>query len=289
MKWILICLGLAGFFILFLSVCTPGISTKAWKTYSPVTADADFIIFETTDTVPVADRENLGQILLNKKDYDYPSALDTMVIIARSWGANALKINRHEQTLDPWLGRPYHRLDATALRLTNVNTHLKTLTWKEGRRLKITDFQADTAGRPFIAVTASSVSLYWEIHPTSKEAVVQSKAVFTRNLSYFKNRPDSLRVLGHEQAHFDIAEIYARKFRKSLLEQTFSTQTLNEEIRRLYDRNYKEMQAYQNRYDHEVYANPGKQVNWLIQVKSELSRYSSYRRDKLVIKLKDAI
>ena len=289
MKWNLIASGLAGLFILSLSVCTPGISTKAWKTYSPVTADADFIVFETTDTVPAAGREMLGQILLNKKNYDYPSALDTMMAIARSWGANALKINHHEQSLDWWLGRPYHRLDATVLRLSNVDTHLKMLTWKEGRRLKITDFQADTTNRPYIAVTASSMSLYWEIHPASKEAVVQSKAIFTRNLSYFKGRPDSLRILAHEQAHFDIAEIYARKFRRTLLEQTFSTQTLNEEIRRVYDRNFKAMQDYQDRYDHEVYADPAKQVNWLIQVKTELSRYASYRHDKLVLKLNDAI
>ncbi len=283
----MIALGVAGLFIMSLSVCTPSISTKAWKTYSPVTANADFVIFETDDTVPVADRENLGQILLNKKNGDYPSALDTMMAIARSWGANALKINRHEQSLDLWMGRPYHRLDATALRLNNVSAHFRTLAWKEGRRLKIADFRADTARQPYIAVTMSTLSLYWEVHPTRKEAVVQSKALFTRDLSYFKNRPDSLRILAHEQAHFDVAEIYARKFRKSLAEQTFRMQTLNADIRQLYDRNFKAMQEFQDRYDKDVYADPGKQGAWLVQVRNELSQYSDYRRDNLVIKLND--
>jgi hypothetical protein len=278
-------LATAGLCIISLFACTPDTSAKAWKTYAPIAAEADFVIFETEDPVPAKDGEKLGQIVLNQKDGDYPAALDTMMAVARSWGANALKINSHQQSLDVWLGRPYHRVEATALRLSHLSAYFKTLPWNKRRPLRTTDFLADTANRPFIAMTMSSISLYWEMHPTKKEAIVQARALFTRPMSYFKDRPDSLRILAHEQGHFDIAEIYARKFRQSLTQRIFDIKTLNEDIRQLYDRNYKALQEFQDHYDHDVYADPRKQKTWLAQIKTELDRYAAYSQDKVVLQL----
>lgn len=58
-------------------------------------------------------------------------------------------------------------------------------------------------------------------------------------------------ILSHEQLHFDIAELYARKFRKQLSETQFSTD-IKAEVKELYQKVLKELYIYQNKYDRET-------------------------------------
>ena len=289
MKWNLLPAGLGILLLLFCS-CAPRSITKVWKTYPAQTPYADFVVLETTDSLPRNGVEKLGEIVLNQSfgpECDYPKVLDTAMAIARSWGANALKINLHQAPTMAFKGlSTCHRLKATALRLRDLNPYFKNLAWEEQRPLQVSDFRADPANRPFIAATVSFIQLYWEMRVSQKEAVVQSPANFVRHSSYFSYRVDSLDVLAHEQGHFDLTETYARKFRKNLSEHEFHLRTWTEEVQKMYDAIVQELQIQQDHYDHDVYADPHMQTAWSIKISFGLRSYQDYSNDKSVLTLK---
>ena len=80
-------------------------------------------------------------------------------------------------------------------------------------------------------------------------------------------------ILSHEQLHFDIAELHARKLRKKLAETQF-TENIREEIREIYDDMLKRLYIFQNRYDRETNfsRNLQKQLFWNQEIARELRR-----------------
>ena len=83
-------------------------------------------------------------------------------------------------------------------------------------------------------------------------------------------------ALQHEQLHFDIAEIFARKIRKkfdSLNIKKCNTQYTYKEI---YSRLGKSCDEYHHRYDGEVYFDSVQQKKWRSKVTLELERLKKY-------------
>ena len=58
-------------------------------------------------------------------------------------------------------------------------------------------------------------------------------------------------TLMHEQLHFDITELYARKMRKQLAETKF-TENVKEEVRKIYKTTLRQLNDFQNKYDSET-------------------------------------
>lgn len=73
--------------------------------------------------------------------------------------------------------------------------------------------------------------------------------------------------MGHEQLHFEIVELFARKFRKVILETKFKRngKKFQNEFLQIYNRIDKEKDAYQSLYDQETNfsRNELKQKEWL--------------------------
>ena len=59
-------------------------------------------------------------------------------------------------------------------------------------------------------------------------------------------------ALDHEQGHFDIAEIYARKIRSEVARQIITKSDFDSKFKLLYDRIYQEYQKFQVKYDQET-------------------------------------
>ena len=76
----------------------------------------------------------------------------------------------------------------------------------------------------------------------------QIYAYFYPTLSWYKPDDASKIILSHEQAHFDITEIHARKLRKRIAEFEF-TQNSQTESKALYETTEKERRAMQERFD----------------------------------------
>ena len=57
--------------------------------------------------------------------------------------------------------------------------------------------------------------------------------------------------MGHEQLHFDITEVYARKLRQELAKTKFS-KNAKAEVKEIYRNILKELNDFQNKYDSET-------------------------------------
>ncbi len=95
------------------------------------------------------------------------------------------------------------------------------------------------------------------------------------------NRNANARTLKHEQTHFDITEIFARKLRKSFEGATGLCPDRPKDARKLFDRLSEESQDIQSRYDNETAHGMSfdAQTRWTRSVEAGLDSLKQYRQD----------
>ncbi|MGB5821164.1 MAG: DUF922 domain-containing protein [Saonia sp.] len=129
-----------------------------------------------------------------------------------------------------------------------------TILWNAEQKLSWKDFKADPPkGGPAAAVTASGITYQFSSTLKGNEIALDFKVstFFYPNKSWYKPELCDTVVLGHEQLHFDISELFARKMRKRLGETKFSKQ-IKAEVRAIYKKILRELSDFQNRYDTET-------------------------------------
>ena len=104
--------------------------------------------------------------------------------------------------------------------------------------------------------------------------------------SWVKSKSEIL--LKHEQGHFDISEIYARKLRQQLSCYKFKRKTIKSDYYKLYNKNKKELDIRQDLYDKETELshNEIKQEEWTKKIATELNALDEYSNTHLTIKVK---
>lgn len=149
--------------------------------------------------------------------------------------------------------------------------------WKQDRRLEWSDFKGipDTHS-PNAALTSSSINV--EFGYDKKSLTYSIKCRFNKVKSWGRIKTDY--ILAHEQGHFDIAEIYARKLNKALKGYKFNSATVGKDINQIYDAVIKEHQAFQQRYDSETdhSRNPAKQKEWEGIIVDNLKEFESFSK-----------
>ena len=104
---------------------------------------------------------------------------------------------------------------------------------------------------------------------------------FTRNASWVlpDSKQDSL--LQHEQLHFDLCELYGRKFRKTLTEQSWSILHFDRQVNELFGKMWNEYRAAQDTYDEETQHGlvRDKQLEWMGSVNRELTELGAFYQD----------
>jgi len=153
-----------------------------------------------------------------------------------------------------------------------------SITWKNTHRLSWKDFRGTPDNSSDIAaITASGISYELAATIAGSKVDVDCKvaAFFYPEKSWYKKELADSVVLAHEQLHFDITELHARKFRKAIERTTF-TENVKQEMKRLYDNINKELDAYQNRYDTatDYSRDIEKQTEWGIKVAKDLKKYN---------------
>ena len=85
-------------------------------------------------------------------------------------------------------------------------------------------------------------------------------------------------ILSHEQGHFDIAEIFARKLNKKMSEYNFNKKTYQQEVNKIYQDILDEKEAMQNDYDRQTNhsINKEKQAEWLKKIEKMLDQYKDF-------------
>ena len=130
----------------------------------------------------------------------------------------------------------------------------EVILWDAERKLQWSDFKGSYFKTEWAAATTAS-GISYSFTSFEKEGrlyldfVVQSE--FYPNKSWYRPELCNTNILSHEQLHFDISELYARKMRERLAEARF-TMNAKAEVRAIYKGILKELSNFQNKYDRET-------------------------------------
>ena len=147
-----------------------------------------------------------------------------------------------------------------------------TVTWD--------DFQGpDETNTENMAKTRSGVKYSYNamIRDGELELNFEVYSYFDKDRSWTIAEPDDEYLLAHEQLHFTIAELNARKFRKTLATYNY-TDNFAEEVKALFKKSNEDRRAMQKKYDKESdhSRNPTEQARWERYVKEEMKKLSDF-------------
>ncbi len=155
------------------------------------------------------------------------------------------------------------------------------LGWEEDA-LTWSDFKgAPDPKSPFSANTSSGISYSWSMKgsATGKEYSYEVISFFIPGKSWVKNVNPSTNLLAHEQLHFDITELHARKLRKALVEFDFEgARNLKVDLQALYKKAEMERATMQKKFDMETghSMNEAAQLEWQKFIKEELKKLDGF-------------
>ena len=153
-----------------------------------------------------------------------------------------------------------------------------SLPWSANRRLTWQDFKSspdDNSGNA--ALTSSTIGFKYN-YDSEKGFSYTITCLFEKNSSWGRVKTDY--ILAHEQGHFDIAEIYARKLYKTVQAFRFNPRTAQKEVPAMYHQIMKELATKQAAYDSETDFSRDKdeQAAWLLKISTELDNLKSYAK-----------
>lgn len=145
--------------------------------------------------------------------------------------------------------------------------------WSPDLKLSWTDFKAEPTNERAAAITASGITYRFSSEGSGDVVEVDFTvtAHFYPEMSWHNPQLSDLNILAHEQLHFDISEVFARKMRDRMKAATFSS-NVRREVKNIYNQINKEMDAFQNRYDAETNfsRNKEQQELWILKIEKLL-------------------
>ncbi|GAA4384317.1 DUF922 domain-containing protein [Hymenobacter koreensis] len=152
------------------------------------------------------------------------------------------------------------------------------LVWSARRPLTWADFKAKpTSADPLHALTTANIGAQVGCQDYVFSSTVQ--ATFTPSESWVKTpKTASAALLRHEQTHFDLTEVYARRMRQRLKETKFDCEHLQPAFNNLMKQTIWEWKREQQRYD--VESNHGlnlvQQQTWEKKVQTRLTELQAF-------------
>ena len=162
------------------------------------------------------------------------------------------------------------------------NPNEESMTWSELRRLTWTDFKGDVnPNSDAVALTASGIIFGFSVSTSGSRIVDYSTSVdahFYPNKSWYNKEEADDYILEHEQLHFDITELYTRKFRERLTKLSVN-QNIRKQLKQLHTSINEELNETQKRYDEQsVHSiNTEVQKQWRELITSELAKLSQFK------------
>lgn len=147
--------------------------------------------------------------------------------------------------------------------------------WRPSRRLNWDDYQCDPI-RNTDAVASTSTSLGISYQLVDSKLSYHITCGFSRTKSWGLLKTDY--ILAHEQGHFDITEIFARKLYEALQNYEFNRKTFKSDINTIYHDIVKQKEEYQEMYDGETdhSRNHKIQYEWLEKIQKMLDESEAY-------------
>ncbi|WP_299363266.1 DUF922 domain-containing protein [Winogradskyella sp.] len=163
-----------------------------------------------------------------------------------------------------------------------ISNEEETMAWREQDKLTWEDFRGEpNPNSDAVALTASGITFGYSVKTSGRKIIgftTSVEAHFYPNKSwYLKNKANDY-ILAHEQLHFDITELYARKFRQHLdrlvVNQNIKTQ-MNQIHEAINDALTKTQKTYDDQTKHSI--NVEAQKYWDNYVKEELKKLEKYK------------
>ena len=147
--------------------------------------------------------------------------------------------------------------------------------WSEKNRLTWKDYQG-AADKEVGAAASTATYLGIDYNFSPRGITYKITCSFSKNKSWGLHK--TLYILSHEQGHFDIAEIFARKLNKKMAAYKFDPNNYKEDLKKIYDDIIIEKEEMQNAYDIETdhSINKEKQADWLKRIADMLAEFKVY-------------
>ena len=149
--------------------------------------------------------------------------------------------------------------------------------WTEERKLSWDDFRGEPNPSSH-AHAATAIRISAAPYYKNKKLYYSVTTFFDPSQSWCRSKSEQL--LRHEQLHFDIAELYARKVRKRISELRSrgvkDVKTINAEIQKLLDESNRVDATYDKKTIHG--ANPERQRRWEENILYQLRNLASYAK-----------
>ena len=145
----------------------------------------------------------------------------------------------------------------------------EVLEWNAARKLSWADYKATPNPESDAAAsTTTYLGINYNITSSSFSYKIYSRFSKTRSWGLHKTSY----ILSHEQGHFDIAEIFARKLHKKMSEYRFNRKTYEKDLKKIYEEVTGEKEDTQNKYDKETNHSIKKQEQaaWLKKISAML-------------------
>lgn len=161
---------------------------------------------------------------------------------------------------------------------------LEKISWNENKPLGWKDFRGTAeANSTFHANSNSGISYSWRLNNVNGVVELEYEVCgnFYPDLSWVVPGSDNDHLLKHEQLHFDISELHARKLRKKLADLPVSWlgKDPRTKLNGFYEKIDKERREMQTRFDRESQHSINKEAEakWQKYVQEELAKYSDYK------------
>ncbi|MBS1587037.1 MAG: hypothetical protein JSS82_16005 [Bacteroidetes bacterium] len=165
-----------------------------------------------------------------------------------------------------------------ALALARVTRGVEAVEWNSSRKLDWNDFQAKAPASAYeAALSQCGIGYATTTAPTNQALNVKVSAKFYLGESWSRGSERSSRLLQHEQTHFDLCEVYARKLRQNIASNHYT----GADIKKM-DKAYGELTAELNKvelqYDEETIhgLNTAKQDEWNARIAKQLEALNSF-------------
>lgn len=209
----------------------------------------------------------------------YQEVIKTLKQQAIEKNANLIKILEHKFP-DGW--STCHRITAELYSVENTSIYEKEILWSDDRKLTWEDFKAEHSpyGNIEGIAAATQCGIMFETNRITnfKKPKYFVRTVFFVNKSWVGEKGRvSAEVLLHEQKHFDLCEIYARRLYKELSEANINVYTI-EQANAIYKKVFDDYNERQYNYDvetnHSTIAE--EQEKWNKIIETELAELAAY-------------
>ena len=158
---------------------------------------------------------------------------------------------------------------------TQTSQENDDILWSKQRKLKWEDFRGAREFGKANAVASTQCDIkILNVSLLKGLPNIKIGTFFVKEKSWTITR--EMWALEHEQAHFDINEIYSRKIRKEFKRLNFEEEKDIKVYQSIFYTLIKESEIRNEKFDKEVYFNLEKQNEWIANINKELEELSEY-------------